>query len=129
MPKSFFQKLFFKKEKAQGTRSYMSPEQIRGQILDGRADIYSFGCTCFELVTNKLPFVGDSSQALLQKHILEKPASPHILNPNVTKEFGELILRMMAKKPQDRPKNFHEVLFALKALKVFKDQAATPPHP
>src|SRR5262249_52911472 len=49
-------RLFRKKGKVQGTRSYMSPEQIRGEALAGRADIYSFGAPCFELVTGRPPF-------------------------------------------------------------------------
>lgn len=125
IPKGFFQKLFWKKHKAQGTRSYMSPEQIRCLPLDGRADIYSFGCTCFEVVTGRTPFTAPSAQELLQKQIIEKPASPSSLNPEVTKEFSDLVLRMLAKKKEDRPKNFHEVLFALKALKVYKNQTTS----
>lgn len=128
MPKGFFQKLFWRKQKAQGTRSYMSPEQIRGLPLDARADIYSFGCTCFEVVTGRTPFTAPTSQELLQKHIVEKPAAPMFLNAEVTKEFSDLILRMMAKRKEDRPKNFHEVLFALKALKVYKNQPSAKPE-
>jgi len=128
MPKGFFQKLFWKKGKAQGTRSYMSPEQIRGLPLDARADIYSFGCTCYEVVTLRTPFTAPTAQELLQKHILEKPTAPTSHNAEVTKEFSDLVLRMMSKKKEDRPKNFHEVLFALKALKVYKNQKASQPQ-
>ena len=70
-----------RKGKAQGTRSYMSPEQIRGQALDGRADIYSFGATAYELVTGRPPFRGASSQDLLNKHITEKPRFPACPQP------------------------------------------------
>jgi serine/threonine protein kinase len=126
MPKGFWAKFFWRKQKAQGTRSYMSPEQIRGLALDARADIYSFGATCFEVVTGRTPFSAPSAQELLQKHILEKPPTASTFNPEVTKEFSDLILRMLAKKKEDRPKNFHEVLFALKALKVYKNQAPPP---
>src|SRR5437764_2436414 len=52
IPTGFFTRLFWRKEKAQGTPSYMSPEQIRSLPLDARADIYSFGATAYELVTN-----------------------------------------------------------------------------
>ena len=69
----------------------MSPEQIRGLALDGRADIYSFAATAFEFVTGRPPFRGASNQDLLTKHISEKPASPTVYNPDVTKEFGDLM--------------------------------------
>jgi eukaryotic-like serine/threonine-protein kinase len=117
---SMLGKLFRRKGKAQGTRSYMSPEQIRGEPLDCRADVYSFGATCYELVTGRQPFRGASSQELLQKHILEKPVSPKSFNPEVTDEFADLVLRMLAKKPKERPQHFHEVLMTLRQIRVFK---------
>ncbi len=125
--RNFFSKLFRRRVKAQGTRSYMSPEQIRDEILDQRADIYSFGATCYELVTGRPPFRGASSQDLLQKHILEKPLSPQSLNPDVSEQFAAMILKMLAKKRDDRPKDFHEVLIALRTMKIFKSDAALPP--
>lgn len=116
----FFGSMFRKKRKAQGTRSYMSPEQIRGEWLDGRADIYGFGATCFELVCGRPPFRGVSAQDLLTKHIIEKPVSPRIYNADVTEEFAELVLHMLGKKREDRPRDFHEVLMKLRTLKVYK---------
>lgn len=115
-------KVFRVKNKPQGTRSYMSPEQIRGLALDGRADIYSFAATAYELVTGRPPFRAGSNQELLTKHIAEKPASPVVHNPDLTKEFGELMLHMLAKKKEDRPRDFHEVLMKMRTLKVFKPQ-------
>jgi serine/threonine protein kinase len=100
----------------------MSPEQIRGEALDGRADIYSFGATCYELVTGRTPFRGMSSHDLLTKHISEKPLSPRSHNPDVTEEFADLVLRMLAKKREERPRDFHEVLMALRGMKVYKDE-------
>ncbi len=120
-------KLLGRKAKAMGTRSYMSPEQILGHAIDGRADIYSFGATCYELVTGRPPFRGASSDELLKKHIREKPQTPCIHNPDVTEEFGALVLRMLAKKREERPKDFHEILIALRGLQVFKPDAAAKP--
>jgi serine/threonine protein kinase len=118
-----FSKLFGRKQRTMGTRSYMSPEQIFGKALDGRADVYSFGATCYELVTGRPPFRAATSDELLKKHIREKPVSPAVHNPDVTDEFAALVLRMLAKKREDRPKDFHEILMALRGLKVFKSDA------
>jgi serine/threonine-protein kinase len=123
---SFFGRLFRRKAKAQGTRSYMSPEQIRGEFLDGRADIYSFGVSCFELLTGRPPFRGASSQDLLTKHIIEKPVTPLVYNPDLTDEFADLVLRMLAKKREERPRDFHEVLMKLRTIRVFKNESAKP---
>jgi serine/threonine protein kinase len=117
-----FGKLFRRKAKAQGTRSYMSPEQIRGLPLDGRADIYSFGASAYELVTGRPPFRAASSQELLTKQIAEKPLTPRQYNPDVSEQFADLVLHMLAKKPQDRPKDFHQILMALRGMRVFKNQ-------
>jgi serine/threonine protein kinase len=114
-----FARMFFRKGKPQGTRSYMSPEQIRGQILDGRADVYSFGATCYEMVTGRPPFRGATSQDLLNKHIVEKPMTPRQYNQEVTEEFAGLILRMLAKKKEDRPRDFHDVLMQMRGMKLY----------
>jgi eukaryotic-like serine/threonine-protein kinase len=118
---SFFGKLFRRKGVVQGTRSYMSPEQIRGDFLDGRADIYSYGATLFELTTHRPPFRAGTQQELLQKHILEKPVPPNSLMPELTKEFSDLVLRCLAKKREDRPETFHEVLKVLNHIRVYKN--------
>jgi serine/threonine protein kinase len=117
---------FRKGARAQGTRSYMSPEQIRGQPLDGRADIYSFAASAYELTTGRPPFRGMSNQDLLHKHIAEKPVSPQQYNPDITDEFAALVLRMLSKKKQDRPRDFHEVLMALRTMRVFKTESSQP---
>jgi serine/threonine protein kinase len=105
-----------------GTRSYMSPEQIRGLRLDGRADVYSFGASVYELVTGRPPFRGMSAQELLQKHIIERPQTPRVYNPDLTEEFADLVLRMLAKKREERPHDFHQVLMQLRGLRVFKGE-------
>jgi serine/threonine protein kinase len=122
---SFFSKIFRRKKRlVQGTRSYMSPEQIRGEPLDGRADIYSFGASLYELTTHRPPFRGMSNQELLQKHIIEKPSSPQIYNAELTDEFSKLVLQMLAKKREERPQTFHEVLKGLNTVKIYKNEPA-----
>lgn len=128
-PPTGFAKWFRRRGKGQGTRSYMSPEQIRDEVIDARADIYSFGATCYEIVTGKPPFRGASNQDLLEKHIKEKPVPPKVLNPEVTDDFNQLVMLMLNKSRDDRPRNFHEVLMKLRNMRVFKAAPAPKPAP
>jgi len=120
---------FTRKIRPVGTRSYMSPEQIRGIVVDGRSDIYSYGAGVYEVVTGRPPFRGATSNELLNKHIFEKPMSPELYNPDVTKEFADLVLRMLAKKREDRPKDFHQVLMSLRAVKMYKSVESKSSNP
>ena len=113
-------RLFGRQKVIRGTRSYMSPEQIRGQPLDGRADIYSLGCVLFELLSGKPPFFGDSPNDLLQKHLTAAIPSVVVQNDNVMPELAALLRKMMSKKPEDRPSSMAEVLKELRASKPFK---------
>lgn len=116
-----FAKWFYRKSKPQGTPSFMSPEQINDEILDGRADIYSYGCTLYELTTGRPPFRGTSMNDLLGRHFTEKPAPPSAYNPDLTPEFSAFVLKMLAKKKAERPTHFHEVLMELRKVKqIFK---------
>jgi len=119
---SFFSKMFRRKPTVQGTRSYMSPEQIRGEPLDSRADIYSFGASAYELTTYRPPFRGLSAQDLLLKQITEKPVPPQVHVPELTDEFSNLIMKMLSKKRDDRPETFHDVLKALNTLRIYKNE-------
>lgn len=118
--KSGLAKLFAGKSKVQGTPSYMSPEQIRGQVLDERSDLYSFGCTAYELLADKPAFVGLNQNELLQRHLSTPPPALVAANPLVSPEFSQLLVRSMAKKPQDRPESMEKFIIELKAFKVFK---------
>jgi serine/threonine protein kinase len=129
-PKTGLAKFFGgKTKKIQGTRSYMSPEQIRGLPLDFRSDIYSFGCAIHELVSGKLPFAAPSANELLQKHIGTPPPALEGIDPNVTKDFGLLVRSCMAKKPENRPESMDTFLSAFKQLKVFKVMPKPPQQP
>ena len=94
-PKGGLAKLLNPKMKIQGTRSYMSPEQIRGGALDSRADLYSLGCTIYELLAGKPPFTGANANELLMKHIKSSPPILGAANNNVTPEFGDLIRQFL----------------------------------
>lgn len=108
---------FYRKGKPQGTPSFMSPQQILGEIPDARHDIYSYGCTLYELSTGRPPFRGNSTNDLLGRHFKEKPAPLTAYNSDVTDEFSEFVLKLLVKKKTDRPASFHEVLIAFKKVK------------
>ena len=118
-------KLFGRKGKIQGTRSYMSPEQIRARPLDVRSDVYSFGCTIYHLLAGVPPFTGVSSNELLSKHLASPPPSIEAANRNITSEFSQLLMSMMAKRPESRPKDMADFLRHFGAIELFK----TPPTP
>ncbi len=86
-----------------GTPFYMSPEQAQGGKLDARADIYSFGVICFELLTGKVPFDGESATAVLLAHMLNAPPRPSAICPELNADVDEPVLAMLAKDPNARP--------------------------
>ena len=114
------------KSTIRGTRSYMSPEQIRGKTLDGRSDVYSFGCVVFELLTGKPPYTGSTPNELLSRHLNASIPSPVMHNSNVTRDFSDLLRRMMAKVPAARPASMWEVLQECKKIRIF-NKRPTPP--
>jgi serine/threonine protein kinase len=123
----FWAKLFTPRTKVQqGTRSYMSPEQIRGLPLDTRADLYSLACTLFELVGGKPPFTGISERDLLVKHLKAAPPPLLVYNKNVTNEFADLIRRAMAKEPSARFDSVADFLGELKRTRIFRRDPAPP---
>jgi len=104
----------------QGTRTYIAPELIRRNPATTSVDMYSLGITLYEILTGRPPFIMSNPDALLMAHIQSKPESPSVLNPNVTPELDRLILRMLAKKPKDRPSNMQEVFAEIRSINFFK---------
>jgi len=123
-PRRGLARLFPNKTKIAGTRSYMSPEQIRGQALDERADVYSFGCMLHELLGGKPPYTGVSTNDLLMKHLKASPPPLQAANRNVSDSFAQLVRRMLAKKPADRPKTMSDFLLEFRGLNLFKEPPA-----
>lgn len=122
----------FKKAKIQGTRSYMSPEQIRGHGLDQRADVYSYGCVLFELLAGKAPYTGSTPDELLEKHLKAQVPSILSINQDITPEAANLVARMMQKERKNRPSSMWEILKELRSIKIFKpkigQRAVTDPN-
>ena len=118
-------KLLGGRSKVQGTRSYMSPEQIRGESLDLQSDMYSFGCTVYEMLTGRPPFTAESPDELLMKHLKAAVPSLLVTAQNVTEDFAGLVTRMMSKDIRERPHSMDEFLVEFDNLKIFKK----PPVP
>jgi eukaryotic-like serine/threonine-protein kinase len=118
--------LFSMKGKIQGTRSYMSPEQIRGKGVDERSDIYGLACMFHELIAGKPPFTGQTTQELLTKHLQNPPPPLEASGRDVTSEFADLVRKMLAKKPENRPQSMSEVQRSLRAMQVF-NRIPSPP--
>ena len=85
-----------------GTPQYFSPEQARGQPLDGRADIYSLGVTLFRAATGVIPFQGDDWYEIARQHVEDPPPRPRAFNPALSREMEHVILKCLAKHPDDR---------------------------
>jgi serine/threonine-protein kinase len=119
-------KLFGVKTKVQGTHSYMAPEQIRGQHVDARTDIYSLGCMIHEFFSGKAPYTANSPNELLQKHLTSRPPLLTVFDKNITPEFAQYVLRMMAKDPKHRPETMKDVMMEIKSQKIFYNKPQVP---
>ncbi|GMU60268.1 MAG: hypothetical protein AMXMBFR34_20310 [Myxococcaceae bacterium] len=86
-----------------GTPDYISPEHARGRPAGPPADLYAFGVLCFHMLTGQLPFVGNTPMEVMEKHVHMPPPVPHDVNPAIPKALSELILKLLAKDPGERP--------------------------
>ena len=85
-----------------GTAQYLSPEQARGETVDARSDIYSAGCLMYELLVGRPPFQGDSPVSVAYQHVREQPVPPSQLDAEVTAPMDAVVLKALAKDPDDR---------------------------
>jgi eukaryotic-like serine/threonine-protein kinase len=85
-----------------GSVAYMSPEQVRCEPLDGRADLYSVGVSLYETITGQRPYVSDNNFEVMQAHLQVPPTAPIDLKPDIPPGLNQLILMAMAKNPAQR---------------------------
>jgi serine/threonine protein kinase len=97
-----------------GTPEYMSPEQGQGLPADHRSDIYSLGVMLYEMVTGQKPYTADTPMAVIIKHMTETLPSPRALRPDLPISIERVIVRAMAKSPEDRYDSADEMAAALK---------------
>ena len=110
-----------------GTPQYFSPEQARGQEIDGRSDLYALGVTLYRAATGHLPFDGDDWYAVARHHIETTPEPPRTFAPALSPEFEAIVLRLLAKQPERRFQSATQLLDALGALSGAPERTGFPP--
>ncbi len=101
-----------------GTPAYMAPEQAGGKNVDHRCDLFSLGCVLYRMATGEMPFKGNDTLALLSSLAMDNPAPPQALDFNIPPALSDLIMKLLAKKPDDRPSSAREVADALAAIET-----------
>ena len=110
-----------------GAAHYMSPEQIRGaRDLDARTDVNSCGVVLYELLAGKKPFEGDDAFTIMKAHIEQAPPSPVAANPQISQELSAILLRALAKRPEERFQSADAFLQAIKNASMVPATASAP---
>ncbi|WP_245682693.1 serine/threonine-protein kinase [Archangium gephyra] len=113
-----------------GSEAYMAPEQIRGDFVDARADLYALGCILYEAVTGQPPFVASrSAGSVLHQHLRRAPRPPSQVVEGLPPELDALVLRLLAKRPQERLGYAEDVAAALAALGAEAGEPGSTPRP
>jgi formylglycine-generating enzyme required for sulfatase activity/WD40 repeat protein/serine/threonine protein kinase len=92
-----------------GTPAFMAPEQAQGKPVDQRCDLFSLGCVLYRMSTGQAPFKGTDTVSTLVAVALENPTHPHEIDANIPRNLSDLVMRLLAKDPQNRPATAREV--------------------
>jgi serine/threonine-protein kinase len=101
-----------------GSLGYMSPEQVRGQPVDHRSDIFSFGIVLYEMLSGRRPFLGDTPADTLSAILTQDPVEPPSSGVEVPIELSRIVMRCLGKRPEERFQSARDLAFALKELSV-----------
>ncbi|MBX3413383.1 MAG: serine/threonine protein kinase [Pirellulales bacterium] len=101
-----------------GTPLYMSPEQVEGRALDARSDIYSFGVTCYHMLSGEPPFRGETPLAVAVQHLKTEPPRLETARPDLPPALCRVVHKMLAKEPGDRYATPRDLLRELRALRI-----------
>jgi eukaryotic-like serine/threonine-protein kinase len=108
-----------------GTAAYVAPEQAQGENVDRRTDVYALGCVLYELLTGRQPFTAESAVALAYKHVSESPVPPTRLNPDISPQLESVVMKAMAKAPEDRYQTARD--FSLDLNRAIEGRAVSAP--
>ena len=108
-----------------GTAYYLAPEQALGSEVDARTDLYSLGVIMYELLTGRLPFTAQETLAVISQHLHAPIVPPRTYNEDMDRNLNELILRLMAKTPGERPETAHDVLMVIQQIRSADQPAET----
>lgn len=97
-------------EQAIGSVHYIAPEQAKGDITDGKTDIYSMGVMMYEMLTGKLPFDGENAVSVALMHLQLTPENPRSINPAIPEGIEEITIKAMQKQPADRYQSAQDML-------------------
>jgi serine/threonine-protein kinase len=100
-----------------GTAAYLSPEQAQGHAVSASTDLYSIGILLYELLTGRVPFEAESAVTIALKQVSEEPVAPRALNPEVSPELEDVVLRALQKDPARRFRDADEFVAALEAVR------------
>ncbi len=103
-----------------GSPKYMSPEQVVGQDLDGRSDIFSLGVVLYEMLTGKSPFSGDNISTIMYRILNEMPIAPKTIRPELPEAFDYILARALAKHPDERYENATKMAEDLRNYKTLQ---------
>ncbi|MEK6321184.1 MAG: protein kinase [Acidobacteriota bacterium] len=109
-----------------GTVGYMSPEQVKGEAVDARSDIFSLGVVLYECVTGRAAFPGNTPVEISAQVIHVDPPPPSKLNPSVSTKLDQLILKMLAKDPDSRHPSAEQLMTELRAVRDAEDTSTRP---
>ena len=101
---------FAKFSQTMGTPDYISPEQVKGKRGDARSDLYSMGVMLYEMLTGKVPFVGDNPLLIMNDRLMNSPVPPREIDPTITPQMQEIIYRALEREPSKRYQNAHEFI-------------------
>lgn len=99
-----------------GTAAYLSPEQALGEPVTERSDLYALGCVLYEMVCGRPPFVDTNATAVIAQHLNAQPVAPSTHNAELSATLNDLILRLLAKSPLERPQSAAAVFDELRTI-------------